>query len=260
MALPLGWLKPLLSDLGEGRRSLPPSIMAFNKADQVLDRFFFGNMVLHTFLAHIEVDFAGGAADITKVGVSHFTGTVNDATHDGNLNALEMGGLFFDPIKNDLQIEKGATAAGTGDVFGLGHAVSCCLQDVVGKFEGVPGGCAIADLRGIADAIAQEGANPFGSVKKLFHFRTEKSGFTQMDWVRQVLMVKECGQHPIRARNSGRMRFGDTGDNAREMMPPGDIEEFLERAEWTRLRVDLNGKTGLPCLSKQLLEISLRCG
>src|SRR6185295_11044751 len=76
-----------------GGCGLEPLPMLFDQGDQTLVGFGSGDVVLDARLAHVEVDLAGRAADVTEVRIGHFPGAVHDAAHDGELDALEVARL-----------------------------------------------------------------------------------------------------------------------------------------------------------------------
>ena len=98
---------------------LDPLAVLFDQGDEAGVGLGLGEVVLHTGLADVEVDFARGAADVAEIGVGHFAGAVYDAAHDGELHALEMAGLRADALGGGLEIEKRAAAARAGDELGF---------------------------------------------------------------------------------------------------------------------------------------------
>ena len=93
--------------------------MLFNEGDKTSVCFSLGDVILNAVFTDVEVDLAGGAADVAKVGVGHFAGAVYDAAHDGELHAFEVAGLGADTLGCRLEIEECAAAGGAGDEFGF---------------------------------------------------------------------------------------------------------------------------------------------
>ena len=73
---------------------------------QAIDYLGFGDVEFHSRFAHVEIHFARRAANVTKIGVSHFARTVNDAAYHCNLYALQVRGSRSDFGPCSLQVEK----------------------------------------------------------------------------------------------------------------------------------------------------------
>ena len=58
----------------------------------------------------IEIDLAGSASDITKIGIGHFPGTVHDTSHDRDADSLQMTGRLANFLGGRLEIEQGSPA------------------------------------------------------------------------------------------------------------------------------------------------------
>ena len=56
-----------------------PRVVFLDEIDQTLHGFFFRDIKLHRFFPNVEVNLAGSAAHITKVGIGHFAGAIYDA-------------------------------------------------------------------------------------------------------------------------------------------------------------------------------------
>ena len=61
----------------------------------MLDGFGFGDVFFYTFFAAIETDFTTCGSYITIIGIRHLSGTIDDTTHDSNLQPLELRCSFF---------------------------------------------------------------------------------------------------------------------------------------------------------------------
>ena len=99
----------------------------FDEVDEAVKCLVGGNVVLDAGFADIEVDFIGGSSNITEIGVGHFSGTVDDTTHDSNGDAFEVVGFGTDALGHALEVEEGASTTGAGDKFGFGDSCSCSL-------------------------------------------------------------------------------------------------------------------------------------
>ena len=66
--------------------------MFANEVGEAIDGFLLWDVEFDGLLADVEVDLAGGTANITEVCICHFTGAVNNAAHDGDAYALEVAG------------------------------------------------------------------------------------------------------------------------------------------------------------------------
>ncbi len=149
------------SELGCGlsfRVGVHPLAVFADEVHEAFDGFVFGDVEFDGGFADVEVDFAGGAADVSKVGVGHFARAVDDAAHNGDFDAFEVGGAGFDAGGDGLEVEEGASAGRAGDVVGLEAAAAGSLEDVVGELECGAGGGLTPDQDGVANAVAEEGA------------------------------------------------------------------------------------------------------
>ena len=199
-----------------------PLAVFLDEVDEALDGFAFGDVEFHGGLADVEVDLAGRAADVAEIGVGHFAGAVDDAAHDGDLDALEVVGRFADFGGGGLQIEEGAAAGGTGDVVGLEDAVADRLQDVEREADAGAGAGLAADEDGVADAVAEQRADVGGGAEHgvedvgLGAGRGRVEGVLEQDGV-------------LRGNLRGEIAEGDDG---RERAAVGDGDEVRRRARW----------------------------
>src|SRR5690606_28093804 len=99
--------------------------------------------------ADVEVDFAGGSADVAKIGVRHLTGAIDDAPHDGNAHTFEMPGGGADAGGGFLKIKQRSPAAGAGHVIRLENTGSGGLQNVEREPETLAGGLFSLNENGI---------------------------------------------------------------------------------------------------------------
>ena len=99
--------------------SLNPSIVLLDKVNKALHRLVLRDIELYSLFPDIEVNLSGSATDIPKVGVSHFARTVNNASHHGNTDTLEVARCFADSLGSSLEIKEGSPAARTSHIIGL---------------------------------------------------------------------------------------------------------------------------------------------
>ena len=118
----------------------------------------FGDAFFDHFLAHVQVDVAGRAADIAEVGIGHFAGAVDDAAHDRDLDALEVAGARGDALGRALQVEQRAAARWAGDEFGLRDAHAGGLQDAEQQARAVFSRSRRGQADAVAEAVAQQRA------------------------------------------------------------------------------------------------------
>ena len=116
--------------------------------------------------ADVEIDLAGRAADVTEIGVGHFTGAVHDATHDGDLHALEMRSGGPDPRGGGLQVEQRAAATRARHVFRLEDPRARAWRMLYASRSVWPGAVSPCTIR-LADAIAEQRAEPGGEAASL---------------------------------------------------------------------------------------------
>src|SRR5699024_3549930 len=100
-----------------------------NEFYQLFHRLFFGNVLFDALLLLVEADFASSGAYIAIISIGHFSGTVDNASHDSYLESFQMAGGCLDTGNGTFQVVEGASAAGTRDVFGLAGTYTSGLQD-----------------------------------------------------------------------------------------------------------------------------------
>src|SRR5581483_1068940 len=126
-----------------------------------VDEFFVGNGKVDAFLdailANVQIDFPRSSADVAKVRVRHFAGPVHDASHDRDLDALQVSGLRADALGGGLKVKEGPSAGRTGNVLGLRDPYARRLQNVVEQFEVLLGMSACSGLDQVPDTVAQQG-------------------------------------------------------------------------------------------------------
>ena len=132
--------------------------MIANKILQAIDCFGFGNVEFHRGFADVEIDLSRGAADVTEIGIRHFTGAVHDAAHDRDLYAFQMRGRVFDASGRGLQIKERPSTRWTGDVVGLENAAAGRLENVVAKRNDWPG--AASACTRMASPIPSQSSEP----------------------------------------------------------------------------------------------------
>lgn len=132
------------------------------EVDEFLDSLFLGDSGFDDLSFSVEGDFASGGSDVSVVGVGHFSGAVDDASHDGDVEAFEVAGGVPDFIEDGGEIEFSASARGAGDVFDLGFAEAAGLEDFVADGDFVDGVFGEADSDGVADSFHEEGCDSGG--------------------------------------------------------------------------------------------------
>ena len=95
--------------------------------------FFLRDILDHGCFASVEGHAARSGPHVTIVGVGHLAGTVDYATHDGDLEALHSLGGLLHAAQGALQVKEGAAAAGAGDVLGTGEAQARGLENRQGN-------------------------------------------------------------------------------------------------------------------------------
>src|SRR5690554_4473622 len=98
-----------------------------------------GNVSLYDLLLLVQGYFVVSGTHVTVVGVGHFARTVDDASHDADLNAFEVRSSGADHGRGFLKVEKRAAARGTGDVLRFADAGPRSLQNAErqgGEFTG----------------------------------------------------------------------------------------------------------------------------
>lgn len=110
----------------------------------------------------VERDFAAGGADIAVIGVGHFAGAVDDAAHDGDIEAFEVAGGVADLVEHGGEIELCASARRASDIFDLGFSEVHGLEDFVAGGDFVDWVFGEADADGVADSFSEEGCDASG--------------------------------------------------------------------------------------------------
>ena len=86
------------------------------------------DVALDALFSFVQTYLPGCRAHIAVVGVCHFARSVYDAAHDAYFQVGEVRCSLFHALNGGLQVEKCASAARAGDIFGLGGAQACRLQ------------------------------------------------------------------------------------------------------------------------------------
>lgn len=89
----------------------------------------FRDILLHARFAFIQADLSPSGSHIAVVGIRHFAGTVDNAPHDADLHAHQMGSSGFDTRNRFFQIVQRPSATRTGDIFRFRSTYTPCLQD-----------------------------------------------------------------------------------------------------------------------------------
>src|SRR5262249_54093011 len=98
---------------------LDPLAMLADEIHEPIHCLRFRDVELNGLLAHVDVDLACSAADVTKLRIRHFTWSVYDTAHHCNLHAFEMLRPALDACRDRLQVEQSAPARRTGHIIGL---------------------------------------------------------------------------------------------------------------------------------------------
>ena len=101
---------------------LLPVSVSLDELDELLHRFFFGNVLLDALLLLVETDFAAPGTHVAVVGIGHLARAVDDAAHDAYLQSFQVRRGCLDAGDGALKVVERASAAGTGNVFGLAGA------------------------------------------------------------------------------------------------------------------------------------------
>ena len=84
-----------------------------DEAQQVFHCLALGDGFLYAGFLLVERNLAGTGTYITVVGVSHFAGTVDNATHDAYLQTLHVGSRCLYLGDGGAEVVERATATGT---------------------------------------------------------------------------------------------------------------------------------------------------
>ena len=93
-------------------RCLLPVSVGLDELDELLHRFFFGNVLLDALLLLVETDFAAPGTYVAVVGIGHLARAVDDAAHDAYLQSLQVRRGSLDTGDGALQVVERASAAG----------------------------------------------------------------------------------------------------------------------------------------------------
>jgi hypothetical protein len=105
-----------------------PIVIIFNELNELRQGLVSGYVLFHTNFAFVERHISGSGANISVVGISHFTGAVYDASHHAYFQADEVRSCSFDFGECALEVKESATATGASDVFGFGDATASGLE------------------------------------------------------------------------------------------------------------------------------------
>ena len=104
--------------------------MLADELDEAGDGLFLVYATDDAFLADVEIDATRAAADVSEVGVRHLARSVHDASHDGDLEALEVLQLGRDArLRNAVPMEKGGAPVLDLVLLGMGALVTGCKTD-----------------------------------------------------------------------------------------------------------------------------------
>ena len=106
-----------------------------DEVEQFLDGLFLRDILFHAFLGFIEGDLTAPSTYITVVGIGHLTRTVDDTTHDADLQTHEVFRGSLDLGDGLLQVIERTPTTRTRDILRLCELDARGLQDAVGKFH-----------------------------------------------------------------------------------------------------------------------------
>src|SRR5213082_1040687 len=138
---------------------LHPFPMLAHQLHEPVHGFGFGDVEFYRRLADVEVYFPGRAADVAEIRVGHFSGTIHNATHDGDLHALEMLRPLFDARGDGLEIEQRPAARWTGNVIGFETATTRGLQNVIRQPKRLTRTRLTSNQNRVADAVREQRAD-----------------------------------------------------------------------------------------------------
>ena len=64
--------------------------VALDESEELVDGFLLRDILENTFLPSVEADAVAAGTYVAVVGIGHLAGTVDDATHNGNLESLTV--------------------------------------------------------------------------------------------------------------------------------------------------------------------------
>ena len=139
---------------------LHPPPVVLDELDELIARRVVVDAPLHHLLSDVEVNLAGGAAHVAKVGIRHLARAVHDAAHDRDGHAGEVPGARGNSRGHLLQVEQSAAAGRARHVLSLRVAHARTLE------EAERGAADVIELRGgvldehaVAEAVAEQAAN-----------------------------------------------------------------------------------------------------
>ena len=92
-----------------------------------------GDVLLNALLSTIEADLSSTCTHIAIVGIGHLTGSVDDTSHDTNLQTYQMTGSSLNLGNSLLKVVECTSAARTRDILSLGEFYTRSLQNAVSK-------------------------------------------------------------------------------------------------------------------------------
>src|SRR5687768_16071615 len=108
---------------------LHPRPVLPDEVNQLCYGHFARHIAFYNLFPFIQRNLSGTAAYIAEVGICHFTGTIYDATHDGDLHTLEVMRHRADACGGFLKVKKCAATTRATYVFRLRYARACGLKD-----------------------------------------------------------------------------------------------------------------------------------
>ena len=102
---------------------------------QLINRLFFGDILLHTHLLLVETNLTASGTDIAIVSISHLTRAVDNATHDAYFQSYQMTRGRLDAGDGVLQVIQRAATAWTRDIFRLRKFDASGLQNSIRKLR-----------------------------------------------------------------------------------------------------------------------------
>lgn len=78
--------------------------ICLNQFDQFFYSLFFRNVFLDTFLFLVQADFPSSGSYITVVCIGHFTGTIDNTSHNADFQPFQVRGRSFDTGNSRFQV------------------------------------------------------------------------------------------------------------------------------------------------------------